>query len=155
VPLLTAYSKSLWYATLPQIFTYKCVLSISMSFCCMTVIVHVVLSFLCVTLRESVRDGHSGMCCTQSFNLQLVNDHMTSLFPRPPRPAFVACSTKSRGRPGQTYHVMRATADVMFSLLTSGFVLSTLLSLNPVHSFCSVCPVRAIATGSIMASYST
>ena len=42
---------------------------------------------------------------------------MFSLVPRPPRPAFVACSTKSGGRPGQTYHVM-------FSLLTSGFVLS-------------------------------
>ena len=48
----------------------------------------------------------------------------TSLVPRPPRPAFVACSTKSGGRPGRTYHVMRATTDVMFSLLTSGFVLS-------------------------------
>ena len=47
-----------------------------------------------------------------------------SLVPRPPRPAFVACSTKSGGRPGQIYHVMRAAADVMFSLLTSGFVLS-------------------------------
>ena len=47
-----------------------------------------------------------------------------SLVPRPPHPAFVACSTKSGGRPGQTYHMMRAAADVMFSLLTSGFVLS-------------------------------
>ena len=47
-----------------------------------------------------------------------------SLVPRPPRPAFVACSTKSGGRPGRTYHVMCAAADVMFSLLTSGFVLS-------------------------------
>ena len=28
------------------------------------------------------------------------------------------------GRPGRTYHVMRATADVTFSLLASGFVLS-------------------------------
>ena len=68
VPLPTAYSKSLLYATLPQIFTYKCVLSISMTSCCMTVTVHVVLSFLCVTLRESARDGHSGTCCSQSFN---------------------------------------------------------------------------------------
>ena len=34
---------------------------------------------------------------------------------------------KSGGRPGRTYHVMRATADIMFSLLTSGFVLSTSL----------------------------
>jgi len=47
-----------------------------------------------------------------------------SLIPRPPRPAFVACSTKSGGRPGRIYHVMRATADITFSLLTSGFVLS-------------------------------
>ena len=47
-----------------------------------------------------------------------------SLIPRPPRPAFVACRMKSRGRPGQTYHVMRAAADVMFSVLMSGFVLS-------------------------------
>jgi len=47
-----------------------------------------------------------------------------SLVPRPPRPAFVACSTKSGGRPGQTYHVMHAAADVMLSLLTSVLVLS-------------------------------
>ena len=32
-----------------------------------------------------------------------------SLVPRPPRPAFVACSTKSRGRPGWTYHVTSRT----------------------------------------------
>ena len=31
----------------------------------------------------------------------------------------------------------------------------TLLSLNSVHSFCSVCPASPIATGSIVASYST
>jgi len=49
---------------------------------------------------------------------------LLSLVPRPPRPAFVACSTKSGGRPGRIYHVMRAAADVMLSLLTSGFVLS-------------------------------
>jgi len=48
----------------------------------------------------------------------------SSLVPRPPRPAFVACSMKAGGRPGRIYHVMRATADVTFSLLTSGFVLS-------------------------------
>ena len=47
-----------------------------------------------------------------------------SLVPRPPRPAFVACSMKSGGRPGRIYHVMHAAADVMFSLLMSGFVLS-------------------------------
>jgi len=49
---------------------------------------------------------------------------LPSLVPRPPRPAFVTCSTKSGGRPGWIYHVMRAAADVMFSLLMSGFVLS-------------------------------
>ena len=37
---------------------------------------------------------------------------LISLVPRPPRPAFVACSTKSGGRPGRTYHVMRAATDV-------------------------------------------
>jgi len=31
---------------------------------------------------------------------------------------------KAGGRPGRIYHVMRAAADVMFSQLTSGFVLS-------------------------------
>ena len=31
---------------------------------------------------------------------------------------------KAEGRSGWIYHVMRAAADVMFSLLTSGFVLS-------------------------------
>ena len=38
----------------------------------------------------------------------------SSLVPRPPRPAFVTCSTKSRGRPGRTYHMMRAVADVTY-----------------------------------------
>ena len=47
-----------------------------------------------------------------------------SLVPRPPCLAFVTCSTKSGGRPGWIYHVMHADADVTFSLLTSGFVLS-------------------------------
>ena len=52
---------------------------------------------------------------------------------------------------GQIYHVMCAAADIMFSLLTSGFVLSpSLLSLNSVPSFCSVCPVSPIATGLIV-----
>ena len=38
--------------------------------------------------------------------------YTASLVPRPPRPAFVACSMKSGGRPGQTYHMMRATAEL-------------------------------------------
>jgi len=65
---------------------------------------------------------------------------------------------KSGGRPGRIYHMMRAVADVMFSLLTSGFVLSPSLFfffLNSVRSFCSVCPASPIATGSIVASYNT
>jgi len=37
-----------------------------------------------------------------------------SLVPRPPLPAFVACSKKSGGKPGRIYHVMRATADVTY-----------------------------------------
>jgi len=35
------------------------------------------------------------------------------------------------------------------------FLYIDLLSLNSVRSFCSVCPVSPIATGSIVASYST
>ena len=31
---------------------------------------------------------------------------------------------KAGGRPGQIYHMIRAAADDMFNLLTSGFVLS-------------------------------
>ena len=47
----------------------------------------------------------------------------------------LACSTKSGGRPGRTYHVMRAAANVMFSLLTSGFVLSPSLFFPEFSSF--------------------
>jgi len=46
------------------------------------------------------------------YSLFTVNT--SSLVPRPPRPAFVACSTKSGGRPGRIYQVMRATADIMY-----------------------------------------
>jgi len=49
---------------------------------------------------------------------------VSSLVPRPSRPALVACSTKSGGRPGRIYHVVCAAADVTFSLLTSGIALS-------------------------------
>ena len=55
------------------------------------------------------------------------DSYTPSLVPRPPCPAFVACSTKSGGRTGRIYHVMHTAADVMFSLLTSGFVLSSSL----------------------------
>ena len=41
---------------------------------------------------------------------------VVSLVPRPPRPALIACSTK---RPGRTYHVMRAAADVTYYTVAS------------------------------------
>ena len=43
---------------------------------------------------------------------------LTSLVPRPPRPAFVTCSTKNGGRPGRIYHVMRASADFTYARLS-------------------------------------
>jgi len=60
------------------------------------------------------------------YNMPVLSSHVYdhSLAPRPPHAAFVACSMKIGGRPGGIYHVMRAAAYVMFSLLTSGFVLS-------------------------------
>ena len=78
-------------------------------------------------------------------------------FPGLPTQLLSLTVRKMGGRPGWTYHVMHAAADITFSLLTSGFVLSpfTLLSLNSVRSFCSVCPASPIATGLIVASYST
>jgi len=54
-----------------------------------------------------------------------------------PSPTFVSCSTKSGGRPGRTYHVMRAAADVMFIQFAHVWVCClpfTLLSLNSVRS---------------------
>ena len=53
-----------------------------------------------------------GLLSACSLNRMLRLEH--SLVPRPPRPAFVACNTKSGGRPGRTYHVMRAAADVTY-----------------------------------------
>jgi len=81
----------------------------------------------------------------------------SSLVPRPPCPAFVACSMKSGGkawtdlshdacccwRPVQSAHIWVCSLPF------------TLLSLNSIRSFCSVCPASSIATGSIVASYST
>jgi len=77
-----------------------------------------------------------------------------SLVPRPPCPALSLAVRKAGGRPGRIYHVMRAAADVTFSLHAHIWVCSlsfTLLSLNSVRSFCSVCPVSPIATGLIIA----
>ena len=45
---------------------------------------------------------------------------------------------KAGSRPGQIYHVMRAAADVTFSLLTSGFVFSPSLSLTWIQFVLSV-----------------
>ena len=89
----------------------------------------------------------------QGCNIYVTKYNTISLVLRPSCPAFVACSTKSRGRPGRTYCVMRAAADVTFSLVCS--LSFTLLSLNSVCPFCSVCPASPIADGSIVASYST
>jgi len=74
---------------------------------------------------------------------------LSSLVPRPPCSAFVACSMKSGGRPGRIYHMMCAVADVMFSLLTSGFVLSPSLFFPWIQFVLSVQYVL------IVASYST
>jgi len=45
---------------------------------------------------------------------------------------------KAGRRPGRIYHVMRATADIMFSRLTSGFVFSPSLSLTWIQFVLSV-----------------
>ena len=50
----------------------------------------------------------------------------------------VACSTKSGGKPGRIYHMMCAAADAMFSLLTSGFVLSPSLFFTCIQFVLSV-----------------
>ena len=72
---------------------------------------------------------------TQGCRCVCLSEWGASLVPGPPRPAFVAYSTKSRGRPGRIYHVMRAAANVTFSLLTSGFVLSPSLFFPEFSSF--------------------
>ena len=99
-------------------------------------------------------------CCSNTFTTAGVADNghllLLALFPGLHVQLLSLAVRKAGGRPERIYHVMRAAADVMFSLLTSGLVLPlTLLPLNPVRSFCSVCPANPIATGSIVASYST
>jgi len=59
---------------------------------------------------------------------------------------------KSGGRPGWTYHVMRAAADVMFSLLTSGLVLSPSLFFPFVLSVQFVLQVRLLLDRSWLAT---
>ena len=70
-------------------------------------------SYQCI-IAEFALTGGKVTGCRQSWAMQC-HSAVPSLVPRPPRPAFVACSTKSGGRPGRIYHVMRAVADVMFS----------------------------------------
>jgi len=84
----------------------------------------------CVSLHEHFT-SHFHFCVLLSTQTKeqkrdrpVHGNEASNLVPRPPRPAFVACSTKSEGRTGRIYHVMCAAADVMFSLLMSGFVLS-------------------------------
>ena len=77
VSLRTAYSRSLWYAILPPIFTYKGVLSISMTSCCMTVTVHVVLSFF-VWPSGSLWGVVTPVYSQLQPGSQLLTDHMTT-----------------------------------------------------------------------------
>jgi len=78
-----------------------------------------------------------------------------SLFPRPPHPAFVTCSTKSGGKAWTD--LSRDACCCCHIQSAHIWVCSlpfTLLSLDSVRSFCSVCPASPVATGSIVASYS-
>ena len=97
------------------------------------------------------------MLVTESelFNLSTSDTH--SLIPRPPHPAFVTCSTKSGGKAWtdssrDACHCWRHVQSVHIWVCSLPF---TLLSLDSVRSFCSVCPASPIATGSIVGSYST
>jgi len=46
------------------------------------------------------------MFCRAVQNALVYSVGLYSLVPRPPCPAFVACSMKSRERPGRIYHVV-------------------------------------------------
>ena len=70
---------------------------------------------VCVCVRLCVCVGGGCMCVS------------VASFPGLHAQLLLLAVRKVGGRPGQIYHVMRATADVTFSLLTSGFVLSPLL----------------------------
>ena len=50
--------------------------------------------------------------------------HSVASFPGLHAQLLLLAVRKAGRRPGQIYHAMHAAADVMFSLLTSGFVLS-------------------------------
>ena len=79
-----------------------------------------------------------------------------SLVPRPPRPAFVAYSTKSKGKAWMdlSREACRCWHHIQSAHIWVCSLPFTFLSLNSVRSFCSVCPASPIATGSIVASYS-
>ena len=54
----------------------------------------------------------------------MVDRYLVASFPGLHAQLLSLAVRKVGGRPGHIYHIMRATADVSFSLLTSGFVLS-------------------------------
>ena len=99
---------------------------------------------------------------SSGFPVKSTGDHSCtrghpSFVPRPPCPAFTACSTKSGGKAWKDLSrdaccCWRHVQSVHIWVCSLPF---TLHSLNSVRYFCSVCPARAIATGSIVASYST
>jgi len=79
---------------------------------------------------------------------------ISSLVPRPPRPAFVACSTKSGEK---AWMDLSCDACCCWRHVQSAYIWACSLpfTLLPLNYFCSVCPASPIATGSIVASYST
>ena len=99
------------------------------------------------TLLEALNRRSLGPHCHQ----------LTSLIPKPPRPAFVACSTKS-GEKAWTdlsrdaCHCWRHVQSAHIWVCSLPF---TLLPWIPFILLCSVCPVSPIATGSVVASYNT
>ena len=112
-------------------------------------------------MRSAITQGHIIYNHpTWSGHTQWWNDATqwcSSLVPRPPRSAFVACSTKSWGKAWMdlSHDARHCCCHVQSAHIWICFLPFTLLSLNSVCSFCSVCPVSPIATGSIVASYST
>ena len=74
-----------------------------------------------------------------------------SLVPRPPRPAFVAYSTKSKGKAWMdlSREACRCWHHIQSAHIWVCSLPFTFLSLNSVRSFSSVCPSSPTATGSI------
>jgi len=79
---------------------------------------------------------------------------LVSLVPSPPHPAFVACCTKSGEKAWMdlSRDACHCWCHVQSAHIWVCSLPFTLLSLNLV---CPVCPASPIATGSIVASYST